>query len=126
MLHVFFPGQHGFLHHILSFDRIFANPENVDRVREWLVPKNAKELPSFLRLASYSHWYIPNFAHIAKGLHQLIDVKNSKGKKKEMPILSQIGKDKNPFVWSSEHQTAFDTLKTALILGHPDVLKSSF
>ena len=130
MLHVFFPGQHDFLHHILSFDRISANPENVDKVREWLVPNNAKELPSFLRLGSYYHWFIPNFSHIAKGLHQLIDptdVKNSKGKKKEMPIFSQIGKDKNPFVWSSEHQTAFDTLKPSLtttpVLGYLDITK---
>ena len=50
---VIFPGQHDFLGHILPADGISANPENIDKVRDWLVPKNAKELHSFLGLASY-------------------------------------------------------------------------
>ena len=49
------------------------------------MPKNAKELHSFLGLVSYYHWLIPNFAHMARGLHQLIgpaNVKKTKSKKK--------------------------------------------
>ena len=42
-----------FLGYVLSADRISANPEKVDKVRDWPVPKNAKELHSFLGLASY-------------------------------------------------------------------------
>ena len=53
-----------FLGHILSADRISANPEKVEKVRDWPVPSNAKELHSFLGLASYYHWFIPNFAYI--------------------------------------------------------------
>ena len=80
----FFPASLVFLGHILSADGISANPEKVDKVRDWLVPKNAKELHSFLGLASYYHWFIPNFAHVAKCLHQLIgptNVKKTKAKK---------------------------------------------
>ena len=79
-----------FLGHILSADGISANPEKVDKVQDWTVPKNVKELLSFLGLASYYHWFIPNFAHIAKCLHQLVgltNVKKTKGKRKEVTTL---------------------------------------
>ena len=83
----FFQASVIFLGHILSADRISANPEKVDKVRDWLVPSNAKELHSFLGLASYYCWFIPKFAHIAKCLHQLVgltNVKKTKGKRKEV------------------------------------------
>ena len=98
-----------FLGHILSADGISTNPEKVDKVRDCPVPKNAKELHSFLGLASYYCQFIPNFAHIAKCLHKLVgptNVKKTKGKRKEVTSLD----DKKPdmtlptFVWVSEHQ----------------------
>ena len=118
-----------FLGHILSLDGIFANPEKVDKVRDWLVPKNAKKLHPFLGLASYCHQFIPNFAHIAKCLHQLVgltNVKKTKGKRKEVTSLDDKKLDLilPRFVWVSEHQKAFDVLKLALttasVLGYPD------
>ena len=50
------------LGHVLSADRISTNPKKVDKVQDWLVPKNAKELHSFLSLASYYHQFILNCA----------------------------------------------------------------
>ena len=119
-----------FLGHILSADGISANPEKVDKVRDWLVPKNAKELHSFLSLASYYHWFILNFAHVAKCIHQLVgptNIKKTKSKKvrKEVTTLEDKKLDltKPSFVWVSEHQKAFDALKVALttapVLGYP-------
>ena len=118
------------LGHILSADRISANPEKVDKVRDWLVPSNAKELHSFLSLASYYHQFIPNFAHIAKCLHQLVgltNVKKTKGKRKEVISLENEKKldlTLPKFVWVSEHQRAFNALKLALttapVLGYPN------
>ena len=67
-----------FLSHVLSADGISANPEKVEKVRDWPVAKNAKELHSFLSLASYYHQFILNFAHVAKCLHQLIGLTNTK------------------------------------------------
>ena len=55
-----------FLGHVLSADEISPNLEKVDKVRDWQVPKNAKELHSFLGLASYYYQFILNFAHMAK------------------------------------------------------------
>ena len=117
-----------FLGHVLSSDGISANPE---KVRDWLVPSNAKELQSFLGLASYYCWFIPNFAHIAKCLHQLVsptNVKKTKGKRKEAISLEELKNKPDvtlpKFVWASEHQKAFDALKLALttapVLGYPD------
>ena len=95
--------------------------------------KNAKELHSFLGLASYHCQFIPNFAHIAKCLHQLVDptnVKKTKGKRKGVTTLEDQKKmdvTQPVFVWVYEHQKAFNTLKLALttdpVLGDPDFNK---
>ena len=66
----FFQASVIFLGHVLSADRISANPEKVEKVRDWPVPSNAKELHSFLGFASYYCQFIPNFTRIAKCLHQ--------------------------------------------------------
>ena len=94
------------------------------------MPNNAKELHSFLGLGSYYRWFVPNFAHIAKCLHQLVgptNVKKTKGKRKEATTLEDIKKTDltlPKFVWASEHQKAFDALKLALttapVLGYPN------
>ena len=81
----FFQASVIFLGHVLSADGISANPEKVEKVRDWSVPSNAKELHSFLGLASYYCQFIPNFACIAKCLHQLVgptNVKKTKGKRR--------------------------------------------
>ena len=84
---LFFQGSMFFLGHILSANGISANPVKVDKVRDWPVPKNPKELHSFLGLASYYCQFLPNFAHMAKCLHQLLgtmNVKKSKSKKEKV------------------------------------------
>ena len=61
-----------FLGHILSKEGISPNPKKVSKVRDWPVPKMAKELHSFLGLASYYRRFIPQFAKWASPLHDLI------------------------------------------------------
>ena len=126
----FFQASVIFLGHVLSADGISANPEKVEKVRDWPVPCNAKELHSFLGLASYYCQFIPNFTQIAKCLHQLVgltNVKKTKGKRKEVISLEESKKLEvtiPKFVWASEHQKAFHALKLALttapVLGYPD------
>ena len=87
---------------------ISANPQKVDKVRDWPVPKNAKKLHSFLGLGSYYCQFIPNFAHIAKCLHQLVgltNVKKTKGMRKEVTLLDDNKLDVTQpiLVQTSEH-----------------------
>ena len=42
-----------FLGHVLLANGIFANPEKVEKVITWSVPKKIKEVQSFLELALY-------------------------------------------------------------------------
>ena len=55
----FFQSSIVFLGHVLLKDGISPNPEKVDKVKDWPVPKSAKEVHSFLGLASYYHRFIP-------------------------------------------------------------------
>ena len=68
----FFQTEVSFLGHILSAKGISPNPEKVDKVRDWPVPKTSKEVHSFIGLASYYRRFIPNFAKWSKPLNALI------------------------------------------------------
>ena len=59
----FFQTSVTFLEHIfLSAKGVSSNPEKVTNVKDWLTPKNPKEVHSFVSLASYYYRFIPNFA----------------------------------------------------------------
>ena len=113
-----------FLRHVLSADCIYANSKKVDKVRDCSVPIDPKELQSYLELASYYHWFIPKFAAITKCLHQLVGPANHQKGKNNEPKANQ---DKKNFMWTGEHQEAFDLLKTHLtsapVLGYPDYIQ---
>ena len=107
--------------------------ERWKKVKTWPVPRNIKEVQSFLGLASYYGGFIPHFAKKAQCLHELIGpTANSKlGKrtnawKKEIQAAETIPTQLEPkiFEWTIEHQEAFDALKEALctapVLGYPD------
>ena len=115
-----------FLGHTLSKDGISLNPEKVNKVREWLVPKTAKEVHLFLGLASYYRQFILQFVKWANPLHNLIHpvVMKKKHADVKLPPLPQ---NLPPFSWTSDHQEAFDKLKLALttapVLAYPDYTK---
>ena len=68
----FFQPKVLFLGHTLSKEWISLNPEKVQKVKDWPVPSNEKEVHSFLGLASYYCRFIPQFAKWANPLHDLI------------------------------------------------------
>ena len=110
----------------MSAKGISANPEKVEKVRTWPVPKNIKEVQSFLGLASYYRWFIDKFAEKARCLHKLVGPTSNKHRKarakKEATTVSQT--ELRIFEWTMKHQEAFDALKEALstapVLGYPD------
>ena len=115
-----------FLGHILSAKGISANPEKVEKVRTWPIPKNIKEVQSFLGLASYYRQFIDKFAEKARCLHELVGSTSNKHKKararKEATTVNLY--EPRIFEWMTKHQEAFDALKEALstapVLGYPD------
>ena len=118
-----------FLGHILSAKGISANPEKVEKVKTWPVPKNIKEVQSFLGLASYYRWFIDKFAKKAQCLHELVGPTSNKHRKarakriKDNPT-TVILTEPRIFEWMTKHKEAFDALKEALssapVLGYPD------
>ena len=121
-----------FLGHVLLAEGISANPEKMDKVKTWPVPKNIKEVQSFLGLASYYRRFIPHFAKKARCLHEQVGPTASKPKTRTKARVKQteaaenkpIETETKTFEWTIEHQEAFDALKEALctapVLGYPD------
>ena len=62
-----------FLGHTISENGVGTSPDKIKAVKNWPIPRNAKEAKSFISLASYYRSYVPHFATIAKPLHQLAE-----------------------------------------------------
>ena len=107
---------------MLSKDGILPNPENVSKVKDWLIPTTAKEVHSFLGLASYYRRFIPQFAKLANPLHDLIHPITTK--KKHVCIkIPPLAPNLPPFKWIAEHQESFNKLKEAPVLAYPNYKK---
>ena len=94
-----------YLGHIVSAEGVATDPAKVETVKTWPVPNCQTQLRSFLSTVGYYQRYIPDFATVAGPLNALTS-KNE------------------DFIWSPPCQSAFDSLKVALvsapILGYPD------
>ncbi|WVZ89681.1 hypothetical protein U9M48_036053 [Paspalum notatum var. saurae] len=97
-----------FLGHILSEKGVAVDPSKVKDVLNWKQPETVTEIRSFLGLAGYYRRFIKDFSKTAKPMTSLTK-KNAK------------------YVWSSNCEEAFQTLKKLLtsapVLAQPDVTK---
>ena len=122
----FFQSSVLFLGHLLSKDGILPNPEKVRKVEDWPIPKTAKEVHSFLGLASYYRRFIPQFAKWASSLHDLIRP-IATTKKRARVKLPPLAHNLPPFEWTTAHLESFNKLKGALksapVLAYPDYSK---
>jgi hypothetical protein len=94
-----------YLGYTVSREGIQASPEKTKAVRNFPVPRNVKEVRSFLGLASFYRRLVRNFAQHAN------------------PLTELLRKDAQ-FKWEQRQQSAFDKLKEALcsdqVLAYPD------
>lgn len=94
-----------YLGHVLTKDGIQVDVSKTDTVRSFPVPRNQKELRSFLGLCNYYRKFVKGYSRITN------------------PLTALLCKDA-PFIWSEECQSAFDKLRTALttspVLAYPD------
>ena len=97
-----------YLGHVVSADGVHTDPDKVRCVQEWPVPKNIKELQSFLGFCGFYRRFCKDFSKIARPLHDLTAGQNNhrKGKK------SNVKPPK--FIWEEKHQKAFEELKSLL------------
>ena len=94
-----------YLGHICTPLGIRPDPEKVRAIEDYPVPKTVRDIRSFIGLAGYYRRHVPNFAKLAQPLTNLT--------KKDVP-----------FLWTNEHQNAFESLKRNLstkpLLIYPD------
>lgn len=94
-----------YLGHVISAEGVKADPQKVQLVRDFPVPKNQHEVRSFLGLANYYRKFVKGFSGIAAPLNLLLqkDVK---------------------FQWTDDCQESFNSLKEALtsppVLAYPN------
>lgn len=93
-----------FLGHHISRHGIKPDPDNVKKIKDWPVPRNKKQVQSFIGLASYYRRFVEGFSNIARPMIRLTE-------------------NEVPFIWDSDCQNSFQTLKRCLlkppILGFP-------
>jgi hypothetical protein len=73
----FYQNRIHYLGHIISKDGIVVDPEKIEAIREWSMPKNVTEVRTFMGLASYYKRFIAWFSRIAHPITSL----QRKGKK---------------------------------------------
>ena len=84
-----------FLGFIVGNGEIATDPDKVKAVQQWQPPTTVTQVRSFLGFCNYFKHMIPGFAEIANPLHQLT-------------------KKTEPFVWTSERESAFNYFKQIL------------
>jgi hypothetical protein len=97
-----------YLGHVVTGEGVKPDPQKIQAICEFPIPKNKTEVKSFLGLAGYYRKFIPHFSKIAKPLNDL-------QKKDQM------------WKWETEQIQSFQQLKEALtqepVLQYPDFTK---
>ena len=91
----FFQTTLPYLGDIIDKGQICVDPARIQCIRDFPVPPTAKALKEFVGMSRFCDRFIPSFSVIAAPLHELAKLHSS-------------------FSWSSDAQTAFETIKQLL------------
>ena len=118
----FFMTEVKYLGHIVSEHGIKTDPEKTKALETWPIPKNIKELRSFLGFTGYYRRFIKNYSRVVQPLNELL-IGHSTGKRKDHRKV----KKKVPWSWGEPQHNAFETLikmlMTPPILSYADFSK---
>ncbi len=81
-----------YLGHVIDKNGVRTDPEKVSKIKEWPIPKTAKELKTFISLCGYYRKFVNNFAEIVRPLELLCQDKSS--------IKSLVFEDKHLNAWA--------------------------
>ncbi|MEI4913943.1 hypothetical protein Q8G39_28235, partial [Klebsiella pneumoniae] len=90
---VFASSKVEYLGHIISESGVSTDPEKIQAITDWPIPTTVTQLRGFLGLCGYYRRFVNKFGNICRPLHDLLK--------------------KGSFKWTTEHDTAFQQLKTA-------------
>jgi len=79
---------------IVGRGKVWMEEKKVEAIRNWNLLSKKKDLQGFLGFVNFYHKFIKNFSKIARPLHELTG--------------------NVPWGWLSQHQEAFDALKSAI------------
>lgn len=100
-----------YLGHILSKDGIKTDQAKIQKVLNWPVPENRKQLHRFLGFTGYYRRFVKDYAKLVYPLQKLLvgQTKKKKGKKMSVDRVKLP-----PFEWGVEQQQSFERLVNAL------------
>lgn len=94
-----------FLGHIISSEGVKPNPEKIEKIIQWPIPKNQKEIKQFLGLVGYYRRFIKDFSRITR------------------PMTKYLKKDSVMDIKDPSYVAAFENLKQILatdqVLAYP-------
>jgi hypothetical protein len=99
-----------FLGHVVNDQGIYVDPAKIESIKNWQTPKTPTEIRSFLGLAGYYRRFISNVLTCYE-IYFLNFINNFSRIALPLTALTHKGE---PFIWGTDQEEAFQTLKQKL------------
>ena len=67
----FFKDKIQYLGHVVTKERIYVDPEKINAIEDWLVPKDVTDVLSFMVITGYYRRFIEGFSRISNPIASL-------------------------------------------------------